>query len=74
MLGFLFTIILLIAVMAFAINYMNTKNNNSTNILIDQLESSRHFKKNAINHITNTLKELDYLGKTYKYTNTKNKL
>ena len=72
MLGFLFTIILLIAVMAFAINYMNTKNNNSTNILIDQLESSRHFKKNAINHITNTLKELDYLGKTYKYTDTKN--
>lgn len=72
MLGFFFAIIIIIAVMAFAINYMNNKNNSGIDILLDELQSSKNFKENAVNHITNALKELDYLGKKYKYKNSRN--
>ena len=72
MLGLLFTIIIIVLILSGVIFYVNKKNTESDNYLIKQLNSASNFRSNALNHITNALKEIDVMGKKYKYLGSNN--
>ena len=63
MLGLLFTIIIIVLILSGVIFYVNKKNAESDNYLIKQLNSASNFRSNALNHITNALKEIDVMEK-----------
>ena len=72
MLGILFFIALSVIILAGIIFYINKRNNENDNFLISELKNLREVKNKVVNHLTNSLTEVDYLNMKYKYLGTSN--
>lgn len=72
MFGILFFIALSLVVLASIIFYINKRNNESDNFLISEIKNLRDIKNKVVNHLTNSLTEVDHLNMKYKYLGTSN--
>ena len=62
MLGLIITIIIVIIMLVGVIYYFTLKNNGVHDKYVNEMMNHNNFKKNALNHITNSLLEIDYLN------------
>ena len=62
MLGLILTILVIIILLAGVIYYVSVRNNDMNDKYVNSLTKYDNFKKNAFGHITNSLKEIDYLN------------
>lgn len=72
MFGVLLFIALSLIILAGFIFYINKRNNETDNFLISELKHLREIKNKVVNHLTNSLTEVDYLNMKYKYLGTSN--
>lgn len=63
MLGLILTILVIIILLAGVIYYVSIRNNEMNDKYVNSLTKYDNFKKNAFGHITNSLKEIDYLNR-----------
>ena len=63
MLGLILTILVIIILLAGVIYYVSVRNNEMNDKYVNSLTKYNNFKKNAFGHITNSLKEIDYLNR-----------
>ena len=63
MLGLILTILVIIILLAGVIYYVSVRNNDMNDKYVNSLTKYDNFKKNAFGHITNSLKEIDYLNR-----------
>ena len=65
-------IALALIILAGMIYYINKRNVDNDNFLINEINHLKKIKSKTLRHLHNSLKEVDYLNMTYKYLGTSN--